>query len=394
MNILEEVKNIEEEIINFRRDLHRIPELQLNLPKTMEYIGKVLDENEIPYKKIVEGNGVVAEIKGKNTGGCIAIRADSDALPIEEETGLPFKSENGCMHACGHDGHTAMALGAALILNRNRDKFDGTVKIFFQPGEEYPGGALPMIEEGCMEDPKVERVIGLHNGQLFPIEPGRVGFMPGEMMAAMDRFKITVIGKGTHGATPHLGKDPIPCICEIVNGLQKIVSRMVNPAEKVLLSVCQIHGGFTQNIIPDTVFVEGTVRTFDDEVRRSIAENIKNISENIAKAYGMDAEVEYDFKYPAVINDEEFTEYVVDCAKEVLGEERVEYLKEPSFGGEDMAYFLREAKGTFFALSNPKVHEGGKIYPHHSPKFDLDESKLYMGTAIFVKVAMDYLNGK
>ena len=169
---------------------------------------------------------------------------------------------------------------------------------------------------------------------------------------------------------------------------------MVNPAEKVLLSVCQIHGGFTQNIIPDTVFVEGTVRTFDDEVRKNIAENIKTISENIAKAYGMKAEVEYDFKYPAVINDEEFTEYVAECAREILGDDRVEYLKEPSFGGEDMAYFLREAKGTFFALSNPKVHEDGKIYPHHSPKFDLDESKLYMGTAIFVKVVVDYLNGK
>lgn len=394
MNIVEEVKKIEAEIIGFRRDLHRIPELQNELPHTMEYIENVLKKYGISYEFLMNKNAIVAKIEGKNPGKCIAIRADADALPIKEETGLSFASENGCMHACGHDGHVSMALGAAIILNENRNSFDGVVKIFFQPGEEYPGGALPMIKEGCMENPKVDRVIGLHNGILFPVSSGHIGVKPGAMMASMDRFKVTVIGRGTHGATPHLGADPIPCICEIVNGLQKIVSRMIDPLEHALLSVCQIHGGFTQNIIPDEVFIEGTVRTFDEELRKKIARLIEVISKNIAEAYEMKAEVEYDYKYPAVINDPEFTDFVANCAKDLFLDDIVEYLDRPTLGGEDVSYFLREAKGTFFSLSNPKVYPDGKIYPHHNPKFDLDESKFYIGTSIFVMVALKFLGGK
>lgn len=394
MNIIEEVKKIESKIIGFRHDLHKIPELQNELPMTMAYIRDVLESYGISYFSLMDGNATVAIIEGKNPGKCLAIRADADALPIQEETGLPFASENGCMHACGHDAHTAMALGAAIILNEHKDLFDGCVKVFFQPGEEYPGGALPMIEEGCMDNPKVDGIVGLHNGILFPVSPGHIGVKAGPMMAAMDRFKVTIIGRGTHGATPHLGADPIPCICEIVNSLQKIVSRMINPLDQALLSVGQIHGGFTQNIIPDEVFIEGTVRTFDEKVRNDIKRYINEISTNIAKAYNMRADVEYNFKYPAVINDNEFTNFVANSAKELFGEEVVEYLDRPSLGGDDVAYFLKEAKGTYFSLSNPKIYPDGKFYPHHNPKFDVDESKFYIGTSIFVKVALDFLGGK
>lgn len=394
MNLLERAKKEEDWITKIRRDLHRMPEILLELPKTMDYIRSVLDSLGIGYTSLMDGNAVVATIEGAHPGKCIAIRADADALPVCEETGLPFASENGNMHACGHDSHVAIALGAAKMLMEEREKLHGTVKFLFQPGEEFPGGAQPMIDEGALENPHVDRVIGLHGGCLFPVPHGKIGVKKGPMMASMDRFKITVKGKGTHGATPQLGRDPIPCIAEIVGGVQKVVSRMVDPLESALVSICQIHAGSTMNIIPEEAWLEGTVRTFSEEVRKMIAEDIQNIAHLIARAYGMEAEIEYDFKYPVLVNDPAYTEAFAERAKALLGEDNVVMLERPSLAGEDMAAFLRHAEGTFFTLSNAKTYPDGSVYPHHNPKFDLDEEKFYIGTALFVMEALHFLGAE
>lgn len=395
MKSIDLAKEIEDEIIRDRRELHKIPELQLELPQTVNYITNELNKNDIEYKLLVDGNAIVAEI-GKNDGKCIAIRADMDALPIEEETGDEFASTHkGCMHACGHDSHAAMALGAAKILKKIENELNGKVKIFFQPGEEIPGGAKPMIDEGAMENPKVDAVIGMHAGTLFDgVNKGSFGYKKGPMMAAMDRFKIIITGKGGHGARPHQVIDPIIIISEINLGLQKIISREIDPNIPALISVCQIHGGTTQNIIPNTVWEEGTVRNLNEDTRDFIERRMGEIAEYIAKAYGAKAELIYERFYPTVINDSDFTEFVKNTAIDMFGEGSMIELKNPTMGGEDVSFFLNEAPGTFLALENPRVYPDGKIYPHHNSKFDIDESLMYRGTALFVEVVRRFLKGE
>ena len=392
MNCLKIAKEIEDEIINDRRKLHKIPELQLSLPKTVAYVENELKKLNISYKKMVDGNAIVAEI-GKYKGKCIAIRADMDALPIKEETSLSFSSiHEGNMHACGHDGHTAMALGACRILKENEKNLDGLVKIFFQPGEEIPGGAKPMIDEGCMENPKVDRIIGLHEGGLFGNFPtGTICYKNGAMMASMDAFILKVKGHGGHGARPDNFIDPIVTISEINLALQKIISRELDPSNSALISICQIHGGTCQNIIPNEVWEEGTVRTVDEDVRDFVEKRMKEISENIARAFRCEAELDYKRYYPAVINDKEFTSYVKNIAQEILGEEKVIEISKPTMGGEDFAFFEKEAKGTFLSLNNLKANKDGKIYPHHNSKFDVDESVFYIGSGLMAEIAYRYL---
>lgn len=330
MDLIKLVKEKEQEVINIRRDLHKIPELELELPQTMGYISKILDKIGVKYEKLLNGNAIVVQIDGNNSEKCIAIRADSDALPIIEETGLEFSSTNGNMHACGHDGHTAMALGACMILNENKDKLNGTVKIFFQSGEETPGGALPMIEAGCMENPKVDAVIGLHEGCLFPLKHGKIGVKTGAIMASADIFEITVNGKGAHGATPHLSSDPIPVASEIVLGLQKIISRETDPLSNSVLTIGIIQGGTAHNIIPDSVYIKGTVRTLDENVRKLIAKRIEEIANGIANTYNCKADVKYHFMYPVVMNDASFTNFFIENTKRILGDNIIEEIKKPS----------------------------------------------------------------
>ena len=392
MNFLEKAKNIEDTIIRDRRNLHKIPELELNLPKTVAYVEDQLKAMGISYKKFVNGNALVAQI-GTYNGKCIAIRADMDALPITEETGLDFASTHpGCMHACGHDGHTAMALGACRLLKEDEDKLNGLVKIFFQPGEEIPGGAKPMIDEACMENPKVDRVIGLHQGGIFGIFPtGTISYKGGPMMAAMDTFIIKVKGHGGHGARPDSFIDPIATISEINLGLQKIISRELDPTESTLISICQIHGGTCQNIIPDEVWEEGTVRNLNEETRDFVEKRMGEIVENIAMAFRCEGVLKYKRCYPTLINDDDFTAYVKDIATDLLGKEKVIELEKPSMGGEDFAFFLKEAKGTFLSLNNLKVNPDGKIYPHHNSKFDVEENTFYIGAGLLAEVAFRYL---
>lgn len=395
MRSIDLAKKMEDEIIRDRRELHKIPELELNLPKTVKYITTELDKYNIKYKLLVNGNAIVAEI-GKDGARCIAIRADMDALPIEEETGDEFMSTHkGVMHACGHDSHAAMALGAAKILKGMEDELPGKVKIFFQPGEEIPGGAKPMVDEGAMDNPKVDAVIGMHAGTLFDgVNKGSFGYKKGAMMASMDRFKIIVKGKGGHGARPQQAIDPIIIISEINLGLQKIISREIDPTTPALISVCQIHGGTTQNIIPDIVWEEGTVRTLNEDTRDFVEKRMGEISKYIAKAYGAEAELIYERFYPTVVNDPDFTEFVKNTAIDLFGEDSMVELKTPTMGGEDVSFFLNEAPGTFLALENPRVYPDGKIYPHHNSKFDIDESLMYKGCALFVEVTRRFLKGE
>lgn len=391
MDIIKLAKENEALCIEMRRELHKIPELELNLPRTVKYVKEKLDEFGISYKEFVNGNGIVAIIYGKEDGKCLAIRADMDALPIKEETGLSFMSTHeGNMHACGHDSHTAIALTAAKIINENKDKFKGAVKFIFQPGEEVPGGAEPMIREGCLENPKVDHIIGMHGGKLSDMPQGSIGFKEKELMASMDIFSIKVKGKGGHGANPQMTVDPIIISGEILMGLQKIVSREIAPIERALISVCKINGGTTQNIIPDEVNMLGTARALDENTRDLIENRIGEIADGIAKTYGGSANVNYERFYPVLINDVDFTSKVRNVVSNLFPKDVFE-MQKPVMGGEDMAFYQQEVPGCFMFLSNIKAHSDGVCYPNHNSKFDLDESLFYKAVATFVATAFEGL---
>lgn len=385
---------LQSRMIRWRRDLHQIPELGNDLPQTSAYVQGVLREQGITFKTLLAGNAVVGLIEGSAPGAAsgktIALRADMDALPVREETGLPFASTNGCMHACGHDGHTAMLLGAAVYLNRHRELLKGKVKLFFQPGEEYPGGAEPMIREGCMADPKVDAVFGFHEGQISPQVPeGAIAFREGPLMAAMDRLLIKVHGKGGHGAYPHLAIDPVPLACELVLALQTLVSRETNPVEPVVLSITRIAGGFNQNVIPDTVELEGTVRTLRPETRERLRERIRQVAEALAASRGASVEVLHEFNYPALINDKKLTALAKAACLKLT--EYVIDLPEPVMGGEDFAYYGQVAPATYAFMGNPGQVDG-RFHGHHSPRFDVDESFFELGARLHAQVAIDFLN--
>lgn len=391
MDYIELARANEDLCIEMRRDLHKIPELELELPKTVAYVKSKLDDFGIQYKEYVNGNGLSALIEGSEPGKCLAIRADMDALPVHEETGLEFASTHpGKMHACGHDSHTAIALTAAKILNENKDKLKGSVKFIFQPGEEIPGGAKPMIDEGVLENPKVDFIIGMHGGHLAEIPRGSIAFKENEMMAAMDKFTIEVNGKGGHGASPHLAIDPIVISGEILMGLQKIISREIAPVDSALVSVCKINGGFTQNIIPDKVEMMGTARSLDEDVRDVVEKRIGEICDGIAKTYGGSADVNYERFYPVLNNDPEFTGQIRNIVSDLMPEDVFE-LRKPVMGGEDMAFYQQEVPGCFMFLSNLTEHSDGVCYPNHNSKFNLDESLFYKGVASFIASAFEIL---
>ena len=390
MDILKDTKKMEEILIKIRRDLHKIPEIGLELPQTYKYITELLAEKNIPFRSYLNKNGISCDIYGKKPGANIAVRCDMDALSINEETNLPFKSENGNMHACGHDAHMAIAITTMLICNEYKDELPGMVRFIFQPGEEYPGGAKPMIEEGVLSDPQIENIIGLHVGAIFPNIPfGKIGVKNGEIMASMDKFEVTVTGRGGHGSMPEATIDPIPALCDICGAIDRIKSREISPNDRVAISVCHVEAGSTQNIIPTTAYLEGTVRCYSDKVREHIRDRIGEIAEDVAKAYRCQCNYEYSWKYPAVINDLKSTDLIRDCVKDVLKEEPYE-IENPSMTGEDMSFYLNEIGGTFFMLSNLEADENGKTYINHNSKFMIAESELYKGVAVFLAYIEKY----
>ncbi|MDU7164587.1 M20 family metallopeptidase [Finegoldia magna] len=393
MDIIEKVKKYEDFLIEERRILHQIPEIGLDTYQTCEEIEKVLIKNKIQYKKVLGSRGIIAIIDSGKPGKCLAIRADMDALEIKEDTDLSFKSKNGYMHACGHDCHMANALSTLLILNSIKDKFSGIVKFIFQPGEEYPGGAELMIKEGALENPKVDCIIGHHVGGLFSSVPhGSIGFKSGNLMASMDKFLIQIEGSGGHGSMPEDTIDPIVCLVDIVQAINRIKSREISSSEKCVISVCKVNAGINQNIIPSTAEIEGTVRTFNDEVRGYIKKRIGEIAENYATANRCKVKYDYAWKYPHLSNNEKIVELLKKSTKKIFSEDIIYDIKSETMAGDDMAYYLEKVPGAYFMLSNLKMDKNGKTYPNHHAKFDIDEGELYKAVAVCVQFALDYLN--
>lgn len=391
MDILKKIKEVENYIIRCRRDIHQIPEVGLDLPKTSAYVASELKSMGIEIKEKVGTSGVVGLIKGHGQGKTIALRADMDALPIREETGLSFASVNGNMHACGHDGHTAILLGVAKVLSENKNKIKGNIKLIFQAAEEGPGGAKPMIEEGVLENPKVDAVLGLHIGSLTDTDKaGLVMVSYDSMMACLDSFRLKLIGKGCHGAYPETGVDPIAMAGYFLTSVQTIVSREISPTDPSVITIGKINGGTAYNIIPGSVQLEGTVRAVDQAVREKLAKRIEEIAKGISETMRGSYEFDYTFGYPPLINDENFTKEFVKSAEKIISTEDIMVMKKPVMGGEDMAYYLREVPGTFFFLNNPKAVDG-KFYPHHNSKFDIDEKMLSRGAALLIQATLDYL---
>ncbi len=379
-------------VVADRRYLHQHPELGMQEENTSRFVAERLREFGIETTTGVAKTGVVGLLHGKGPGKTVLLRADMDALPMDELNDVPYKSQTpGVMHACGHDAHTAMLLGVARLLSERREEFVGTVKFIFQPSEEAPpGGAKPMIAAGVMENPHVDAAFGVHIGQDLPV--GTIGVCAGPMNAASDGFVATIKGVGGHAARPHGGVDPIVVAAQCIGALQTLVSREVNPLRQAVITVGSLHAGTVSNVIPEEAIMKATVRTFDAGVRQHLAERIPALLKGIAAAMRAEADVQYRFGYPALVNDPEMTELVRGVARELVGPEKT-IEREPGMGGEDMAYFLQEVPGCFFRIGS-RNPERGLVYGHHQQRFDIDdEGALPVGVAAIASVALRYLNG-
>ncbi|MGM0437959.1 MAG: M20 metallopeptidase family protein [Bacillota bacterium] len=393
MNLTEEMKKeimrIEDEMIEWRRDIHQHPELGFEEERTSALVTEKLKNWGYEVEKMA-GTGVVANLKNNFFGKTIAIRADMDALPLEEKTEVDYKSQNtGKMHACGHDAHTAIALGTAKVLSLFKNKLKGNVKFIFQPAEEGPGGAKPMIEEGVLESPEVDRIIGLHNRTTIPV--GQIGVGYGAIMASTDKFIIKVKGTGAHGAHPDEGVDPVVVASHLIIALQELVSRETEPTSPLVITTGSIHGGTAFNIIPDQVKLKGTVRTLNTELRNNISKRIEEIVKGITTTFRADYELDYQSGYPVTVNDKKVTKMMEEVISEMLGAENIYHMEKPSMGGEDFAYYLQEVPGSFVYLGSENP-EKGIIHPGHSPKFNIDEDILVIGVELFSRAVLKYLN--
>lgn len=389
VNPEKEIKWLEPEIIQIRRIIHSNPEISYKEVKTAELVSEKLRKLGIEVKTNVGGTGVLGILKGKNNGKVVALRADMDALPVAEDVEVPFKSRNnGVMHACGHDTHVAMLLGAAMLLSKHRKDLHGTVKFLFQPAEEDGGlgGAKPMIEAGVMENPKVDFVFGLHIGSEY--QSGTFAIKPGPFMAAPDGFKIKVLGKGGHGSRPHETVDPIFVAAQLISALQGVSSRMINPIKPFVLSICSIHAGTTDNVIPDDAVLEGTIRTLDENTRKLAKKHISQITSQVCVAFG--AKYELDFiedAYPVTYNDEKVTKKAAEILRSIKGMKTLDV--EVKLGAEDFSRFLQKAPGTFYYIGT-KNEKKGCIYPNHSSKFRVDEDVLKFGSLSLAKLAFEF----
>ncbi len=357
--------------------------------KTSGVVADVLQELGLDVQEGVGGTGVVALLDGASPGKVVALRADMDALPLDERTGLPFASAHGgTMHACGHDSHMAMLLGAARVLKGLQAELTGRVKFIFQPAEEEgeKGGAGPMIEDGVLEDPKVDYVFGLH---VWPsIDSGKIGYRTGALLAATDTFYVTVKGKGGHGAKPHLAVDPILAGAHVVVALQSLASREVDPLEPFVLTVGKLEGGTVDNIIPSEAHLEGTLRTVNEETRSSLKERLERVIGGVTSAYRADYDLRFEEGYPPTVNDPEVTTHALGVLGEVFGEGGVIEV-EPSMGGEDFSRYLRRVPGSFFLLGT-RNEKKGITASLHSPHFQVDEAVLPLGSAALARLAMAF----
>ncbi len=389
VNIFEEIFP---KVVELRRDFHSYPEVAFEEYRTSEIIEKELKILGIETFRLTE-TGVVGLLDTGKEGPTIALRADIDALPLKdmkEPLKVPYVSKNdGVCHACGHDGHTAILLGTAMVLSKIKDEFTGKVKFIFQPAEERTkriGGASILVEKGVLENPKVDSIFGLHLWTNYPT--GKIGLRTGKFMASSDDFTIEIIGKGGHASAPHETVDPIVIASQVVLALQTIVSRSIKPIEPAVVTVASIHGGTGYNIIPESVTLVGTVRTFNPEVQDYIEKRIGEIVDGVTKANKATYKYTYNRGYPPVITSKEITDYVWKISEKVVGSKNV-FEAEPVMGAEDFAYYLQKVPGTF-ALVGCRNEQKGADKPHHHPQFDIDEDALLIGTKLMVEYVLNY----
>lgn len=383
-------KNLEdnqEKVIAWRRHLHQHPELSFEEFETASFIADKLRSFGLEVKTAIGGNGVIGILKGQHEGPTIGLRADFDALPIQDAKDVPYRSTNaGVMHACGHDGHTAALLGTAKTLSDFTEEISGDIIFIFQHAEEKPpGGAISMIK--ALDIDKIDYFFAAHLASDIPLRKIAVG--EGFKMAAVDKFEITVKGKGGHGARPHDSIDPIVVGSDIVNALQKIVSRGVDPLQSAVVTLGVFHAGNAFNVIPNEATLEGTVRTFDEDVRTFVKEKIYSLVKGITDGYGASFQIDYLHGYPALFNPSAETQVVTQLFTDLVGQENVVAF-EPGMGAEDFAYFLREKPGNYFKVGS-QTSDAYTQFPHHHPNFDIDERALYMIQKAFIGILAHYL---
>lgn len=385
--LFDKLEEVYEEIVEIRRHLHANPELSFKEVNTAKYIAEFHEKLGHETKRGVGGNGVVATLKGDQPGPTVALRADFDALPIVEQTDLPFKSKNeGVMHACGHDGHTATLLGLAKVLNKMKAELQGTVVFIHQHAEELPpGGAISMIEDGCLDG--VDVIFGTHLQAQMPL--GEIGYRAGALQAAPDMFNIRIQGRGGHGAYPHQTIDSIAVGSQLINSLNQIVSRKINPLDSAVISVTSFVAENPYNVIADQAEMLGTVRTFKEETRALIEQEMERVVKGVCESASASYEFTYTRGYPTLINHEEETEFVAELAKKVPSVTAVKEI-EPVMGGEDYAYYLQHVKGTFF-FTGARNPEWEVSYPHHHPKFDIDERALLIAAKTLGLATLEYM---
>jgi amidohydrolase len=387
--ILQKAQEAGPKIIEWRRYFHENPELALKEFKTARKVDQILRSFGIETKMLAGGIGVGGYLKGGKPGKTVALRADIDALPMPEETNVSYKSKTpGMMHACGHDAHTAMLLGAAQILAAEKKELPGDVVFIFQPAEETGEGAKKVVEEGVLD--KVDGIFGIHVSTLFPT--GTLNFRPGPLMAAGDFFDVKISGKGGHGGSPHLAVDPIAMAAQAIAAIQTIVSREIDPLESAVVSICKMQAGGAYNIIPDFATFGGTLRSHNPELRDYLPKRMEEIIKGVVAGMRGSYEFTLHKRFPVTANDETVTSFVVKISEKLFGADKVLQMR-PLMGSEDFSYYLEKVPGTFVFLG-AKNEAKGIIHPHHHPKFDLDEDALPKGAALYVAVAEDFLAQK
>ena len=393
VELLQAVEEMMPEIIEIRRDIHKHPEIGRKEFRTTALIKEKLKEYGVDEIKSLMPTGAVALIKGETAADvCIALRTDIDALPVQEETGLPYSSKvPGMMHACGHDMHASMMLGVAKYLCANRDKFAGTIKLIFQPSEDtLPGGAKELVEKGVMENPHVDAIFGMH---LIPDENevGTVEFCEGPLTTSVDLFDVTVIGKGGHGSTPHLTKDPILAACQMVTLLQQIPARYIDPLETVIFPVCSFHSGEAPNVIPGEAKFGGIARSYLPSVRKQVAEQVFQIAKGVEALSGTKIDINHYEGYPACYNDPALTREAMEAVSEALGEEHAEEISKPYSFSEDFSYYteMTGPPGLFMMVTAGHI---GEMVALHNAKCAMSEEAMPLGMAAMITVALNYLD--
>lgn len=397
MDLKQEALQLSGQIIQWRRDLHRIPETGMNLPQTAKYVCDRLDEMGISYQRFSNHSGIVC-LLGKPGGKTVALRADMDGLPIREENNCDFASQNGCMHACGHDGHTAALLGAAKLLKAHENELNGYVKLIFQPDEETVAGGPQMVADGVLKNPNVDGFYSMHIGGIAGEHDGIGDVLISRkgVFATSGGFSITFCGKGAHSSTPHLGKDPVLAAAHFIESFQGLISRETSPWDAASITISYIEAGnsSTYGLVPETVRLNGGLRAVTYETYKYLFSRIEEIMNATAAGMGITAKIEYAPPCLPVINDNQMVDDFLVSAKKIIPDERIVMMEHGTLGGEDAGAYMAEVPGCYFLLYNLTASDDGIVYAHHNPRFSIDDSCLYLGTALLSQAAVDFLAKK